>query len=149
MLEVLRRESGFSSRGSSTSSILDGTKTQQIQQKVEPPGYAEFRSSDYILFIHTGAPKGSVVPDVKTLIERLKNEGYVVRGADGQSDDVGGSGIDYFREVDKTGADRIASSVNDWLKANGKADMANLQARRQTVSNSAGFIGVWIFGRPR
>jgi len=143
---------GFSSKGAGTSATFSGEKAPTMpaappvgpQTSVPPEN-----RSDYILFIHFGAPDDlKDPPDASSLVKKLKAEGYVVRGADSQRDDVGAAGIDYFRPEDEGAAKAIAASVNAWLKENKQAALATLKPRRQNVRNPPGYIGVWIFGRP-
>jgi hypothetical protein len=150
---------GFSAKGAGTSATFNNDKAapppaQGISTTPPPPPPAsptippEVRPSDYILFIHYGSASNLTnLPNASSLIRKLKDSGYVVRGADDQRDHSG-SGIDYFRKEDKEGAQAIADSVNDWLKENDKPELARLTPRHQSVSNPSGYIGVWIFGRP-
>ena len=147
-LRFLGSNAGFSSDGAGTSAIFNDN--QSTRPAAQLPSAAAERPSSYILFIHYGAPKDMAnLPDVTSLVNKFKQDGYIVRGADARSDPSGGAGIDYFREEDQAAAKRIADSAHSWLKENGKAaDLAPLEPRRQQVRNPPGHIGVWIFGRP-
>jgi hypothetical protein len=136
---------GLSSKGVGTSNTFNGA------QKAPPPteNRSPERPSNYILFVHYGAPSDvGAVPNVSSLVKKLKSDGYVVRGADDQRDDSGTPGIDYFREEDKPTATVIADTVNKWLQENDKQELAVVKPRRQDIHNPAGYIGVWIFGHP-
>jgi hypothetical protein len=136
---------GFSAEGAGTSATFDPSQRAPRPQK---PSKATDRPSDYILFIHYGAPRDMTnLPDVSSLVNKFKEGGYFVRGADGQNDPSGTSAIDYFRQEDKATAQLIANSVNEWLVENGKKELATLKPRQQHVRNPPGYIGVWIFGR--
>jgi hypothetical protein len=139
---------GFSSSGAGTSATFNsGGKVPDANVSTKSP--AE-QLSRYTLFIHSGAPPDvTAAPDVSTLVKKFKDDGYVVRGTDDQRDERGGSGIDYFRLEDEDAAEAIAKTVNAWLKANGKGELAVLKERRQLVRNPPGYIGVWIFGHPK
>lgn len=139
---------GFSSKGVGTSATFNAA--QQAPPPVDPSSSAPERPSNYILFVHYGAPGDMAgLPDVSSLVEKFKEDGYVVRGADAQRDPSATSGIDYFRQEDKDAAQVIATAVNKWLKEKGKPELAVLKPRRQDVRNPPGYIGVWIFGHPR
>jgi hypothetical protein len=146
-LRFFGSNSGLSAKGVGTSATFNSEQKappQAVQASPAPPD----RSSNYILFVHYGAPGDiGAVPDASSLVKKLKEDGYVVRGADDQRDPSGTSGIDYFRQEDKDAAQIIASSVNKWLEENGKRELAVVTPRRQSVHNPPGYIGVWIFGR--
>jgi hypothetical protein len=145
-LRFLGANPGFSSKGAGTSATFNsGAKAPAPTVQASP---ALERPSDYILFIHQGAASDvGNPPNVSSLVKKLKEDGYVVRGTDDQRD-VSGSGIDYFRQEDKDAAQVIANSVNKWLEDNGKRELAVVKPRRQDVRNPPGYIGVWIFGHP-
>jgi hypothetical protein len=146
-LRFLGSNPGFSSKGAGTSATFNSDQKAppppvQPSPPAEPP-------SNYILFVHSGAPSDvASPPGVSSLVKKLREAGYVVRGADAQGDPSGTSGIDYFRQEDKGAAQLIADSVNKWLEENGKQELAVVKPRRQDVHNPPGYIGVWIFGHP-
>lgn len=144
-LKFLGSSSGFSSQGAGTSATFDATQQAPVPKE---PNKAADRPSNYILFIHYGAPRETAnLPDISSLVRKFKEGGYIVQGADAQSDPSGTSGIDYFRQEDSAMAQLIADSANAWLIENGKKELAALKPRRQQVRNPPGYIGVWIFGR--
>lgn len=137
---------GFSSKGVGTSATFNAP-TQAQPPAQAPTESPPFDRSLYTLFVHYGAPDNmTALPNASLLVVALREEGWVVRGADNQKDTYG-SGIDYFRPQDKAAAEAIAASVNKWLRDNGKPDLAAVKARIQSTRNPPGYIGVWIFGR--
>jgi predicted chitinase len=92
----------------------------------------------YKIFLHLG-PTGRAVP-ARAVIERtIVPLGFSAAGMDLQFDQYG-PGVDYFNEGDKKGAEALAKALNMLLGP----DQAQLKARRQSVSNPPGTLGVWF-----
>lgn len=141
---------GFSSKGVGTSATFSAPIQAQPSAQAPTPPPTQSPPLDrslYTLFVHDGAPDDMTArPNASLLVQALREQGWVVRGVDNQKDTYG-SGIDYFRPQDKAAAEGIATSVNKWLRENGKADLAAVKPRLQSTRNPPGYIGVWIYGR--
>jgi hypothetical protein len=111
-----------------------------IQSAAPPVATAADDISRYTLFLHTGGGPGGTADLVKGVLQK---QGYTVR-PDGDTDDSGGPGVDYFYDQDRAGAERVAGVVNSALPE----DLKRLQPRRQQARNPPGYLGVWLFDPP-
>jgi hypothetical protein len=145
---------GFTSKGVGTSATFNAPTQAQPPAQGPPPPPTQTPTQNppidrslYTLFIHYGAPDDMTgLPNISSLVQALREQGWVVRGADNQKD-ASGSGIDYFRPQDKAAAEAIATSVNKWLGDSSKPGLSTVKPRLQSTRNPPGYIGVWIFGR--
>jgi hypothetical protein len=117
---------------------------QGIQQRAAP----QSTNSRYVLFIHAGPKK----PDdsvVKKIAGTLAQKGYSVRAPDGEVDNVGGSGVDYFADTAQGVAQDVANTVNKILKDEKllEPDKKGLEprSRAQRTKNPPTYLGVWLF----
>jgi hypothetical protein len=100
----------------------------------------KLESVGYTLFLHTGGGPSDTAELVKGVLQK---QGYKVL-PDGETDGIGGPGVDYFNDQDRAGAERVARLVNSALPE----DLKRLQPRRQQVRNPLGYLGVWLFQIP-
>jgi hypothetical protein len=101
-------------------------------------------NSHYVLFLHVGGgPPGSAKSLANTVANALQAQGYVVRGVDDKLDAVGGPGVDYFYDQDRSGAADVADVVNAALLP--VHPKKRLEPRFQSVKNPMGFLGVWLY----
>ena len=121
-----------------------------LSQTSQMKGDQGFDPRQYVLFLHTG-PLDPTDIKVTQLASALARRGYLVRSPDGQADEVGGPGVDYFVDADAKAAADVAATVNATLPDLGIAadDTNKLAPRRQTAKNSPGYLGVWLFRVPQ
>jgi hypothetical protein len=91
------------------------------------------------IFLHMGSAKGRPIPDVSAIRKALASQGFSVVGTDDIFDNYG-PGVDYFSDIDKTGAESVAKLLTDLLP-NGTR---TIPARKQTVQNRIGTLGIWF-----
>lgn len=95
-------------------------------------------NSRYIIFLHAGGGERTAA---EKLSKDLQTRGFTVRGIDDGIDAVGGQGVDYFNEQDKSAAQDVAQMANAVLPK----VAPQLVPRLQKVTNPTGFLGVWLY----
>jgi hypothetical protein len=102
-------------------------------------------NSRFVIFIHAGG--GATDEEVREVAIALIRKQYTVRPTDRDQDKVGGPGVDYFDDSAKAAAEDVANTVNDVLKGQKLLtdDKKALKARRQSLRNPPGYLGVWLF----
>jgi hypothetical protein len=102
----------------------------------------------YVVFIHAG-PKSPDDPAVRQIAGILVKSGFVVRAPEGDSDVVGGPGIDYFSDDALPAAKQLAELLNNLLpKLISGVPVKPLSPRKQNVKNPATYLGAWLFETP-
>jgi len=113
-------------------------------QGIQQQGVWQGDTSKFVLFIHTG-PRRPDDKVVKRIAGALAQKGYLVRAPDGQQDNVGGPGVDYFADTALDAAKDVAKTVNDILQKEMSRTENTLRPRRQRTKNPATYLGVWLF----
>ena len=104
-------------------------------------------NSKYLFVLLAGPKTDDSV--VKKIAGTLAQKGYSVRAPDGEVDNVGGSGVDYFADTAQGVAQDVANTVNKILKDEKllEPDKKGLEprSRAQRTKNPPTYLGVWLF----
>jgi len=92
----------------------------------------------YKVYLHLGQT-ARLVPARAAIEKTIGPLGFAAAGDDQQLDQFG-PGVDYFNEGDKDGAEAVAKALNTLLGP----DQPQVKARRQSVKNPEGTLGVWF-----
>jgi hypothetical protein len=115
-----------------------------LHAQMQLGGAPQTDSKKFVVFIHTG-PTAPDDPKIKQIAISLLQKGYLVRAPDGQRDQVGGPGVDYFDASAASSAQDVAKTVNELLPKMGIALQKPLMPRLQQVKNPPGYLGLWLF----